>query len=137
LTDCNSKSSETSQPGERFAFPEFLPSLDNIRARLREGLTPEELMLVVDYKHEHWKGLKDYQYMRPKTLFIHRNFPGYLQLLLAGMRKGASKARTGMPGRKKIRSPLVDPTKQSRRVSEELTMSFLKTIQLFVPITLD
>lgn len=57
-------------------FQNCSASLDNIRARLREGFTPEELMLVVDYKHEHWKGLKDYQYMRPKTLFIPGNFPG-------------------------------------------------------------
>jgi uncharacterized phage protein (TIGR02220 family) len=51
-------------------FQNCSASLDNIRARLREGFTAEELMLVVDYKNEHWKGLKDYQYMRPKTLFI-------------------------------------------------------------------
>lgn len=61
-------------------FQNCSASLDNIRARLREGFTPDELMLVIDYKHEHWKGLKDYQYMRPKTLFIPGNFPGYLQV---------------------------------------------------------
>lgn len=66
-------------------------SLDNIRARLREGFTPEELMLVVDYKHEHWKGLKDYQYMRPKTLFIPGNFPGYLQVATRWDAKGRPK----------------------------------------------
>ncbi|MGK0703694.1 conserved phage C-terminal domain-containing protein [Yokenella regensburgei] len=69
-------------------------SLDNIRARLREEFTPEELMLVVDYKHEQWRETKDYQYMRPKTLFIPGNFPGYLQV---ATRWGAS----GKPTRDK------------------------------------
>ncbi|NTZ40012.1 GntR family transcriptional regulator [Enterobacter sp. JMULE2] len=69
-------------------FQNCSASLDNIRARLREGFTPEELMLVVDYKHEHWQGLKDYQYMRPKTLFIPGNFPGYLQVATRWDAKG-------------------------------------------------
>ncbi|TOZ47190.1 conserved phage C-terminal domain-containing protein [Enterobacter cloacae] len=72
-------------------FQNCSASLDNIRARLREGFTPEELMLVVDYKHEHWKGLKDYQYMRPKTLFIPGNFPGYLQVATRWHSKGRPK----------------------------------------------
>lgn len=72
-------------------FQNCSASLDNIRARLREGFTPEELMLVVDYKHEHWKGLKDYQYMRPKTLFIPGNFPGYLQVATRWDSKGRPK----------------------------------------------
>ena len=63
-------------------------SLDNIRARLREGFSVNELMLVVDYKHEHWNGTKDYQYMRPKTLFIPGNFPGYLQIATRWETKG-------------------------------------------------
>ena len=45
-------------------------------------------MLVVDYKHEHWNGTKDYQYMRPKTLFIPGNFPGYLQVATRWEKKG-------------------------------------------------
>lgn len=69
-------------------FQNCSASLDNIRARLREGFTPEDLMLVVDYKHEHWKGLEDYQYMRPKTLFIPGNFPGYLQVATRWDAKG-------------------------------------------------
>ncbi|AUJ81088.1 GntR family transcriptional regulator [Enterobacter cancerogenus] len=72
-------------------FQNCSASLDNIRARLREGFTPEELMLVVDYKNEHWKGLKDYQYMRPKTLFIPGNFPGYLQVATRWNAKGRPK----------------------------------------------
>ncbi|WNY86585.1 conserved phage C-terminal domain-containing protein [Leclercia adecarboxylata] len=69
-------------------FQNCSASLDNIRARLREGFTPEELMLVVDYKHEHWNGTKDYQYMRPKTLFIPGNLPGYLQVATRWDAKG-------------------------------------------------
>lgn len=72
-------------------FQNCSASLDNIRARLREGFTPEELMLVIDYKNEHWKGLKDYQYMRPKTLFIPGNFPGYLQVATRWDAKGRPK----------------------------------------------
>jgi len=54
-------------------------SLENIRARLREKYTPEELHLVVDYKTEDWRGTEQEQYLRPATLFIPKNFPGYLQ----------------------------------------------------------
>ncbi|MBO2913632.1 conserved phage C-terminal domain-containing protein [Enterobacter sichuanensis] len=72
-------------------FQNCSASLDNIRARLREGFTPEELMLVVDYKHEHWKGLEDYQYMRPKTLFTPGKFPSYLQIATRWNAKGRPK----------------------------------------------
>lgn len=54
-------------------------SMGHIRARISEGFTTEELFLVIDYKHVHWEGTTDYQYMRPKTLFIPGNLPGYLQ----------------------------------------------------------
>ncbi|EML2066004.1 conserved phage C-terminal domain-containing protein [Enterobacter asburiae] len=82
-------------------FQNCSASLDNIRARLREGFTPEELMLVVDYKHEHWKGLKDYQYMRPKTLFIPGNFPGYLQVATRWDAKGRPQREDWDAARKK------------------------------------
>ena len=54
-------------------------SLEHIRARLREGFTVAELNLVVDYKSEDWRGTEQEQYLRPATLFIPKNFPGYLQ----------------------------------------------------------
>ncbi|WP_455852719.1 conserved phage C-terminal domain-containing protein [Pantoea endophytica] len=54
-------------------------SMGFITSRLSENFTVEELCLVVDYKHVHWEGTTDYQYMRPKTLFIPGNLPGYLQ----------------------------------------------------------
>ncbi|HDW1381316.1 TPA: conserved phage C-terminal domain-containing protein [Enterobacter asburiae] len=55
-------------------------SLENIRARLREGYTVSDLKLVIDLKHEHWNGNDvQYQYMRPETLFGPKKFEGYLQ----------------------------------------------------------
>jgi len=54
-------------------------SLENIRARLVEGYELSELLLVVDYKNAHWQNTEQAQYLRPATLFIPKNFPGYLQ----------------------------------------------------------
>ncbi len=54
-------------------------SLENIRARLREGYSVNDLKLVIDLKHEHWNGNDEqYQYMRPETLFGPKKFEGYL-----------------------------------------------------------
>lgn len=93
-------------------FQNCSASLDNIRARLREGFTPEELMLVVDYKHEHWKGLKDYQYMRPKTLFIPGNFPGYLQVATRWDAKGRPQREDWDAARKKNALTFGGPDKE-------------------------
>ncbi|EAR6896766.1 conserved phage C-terminal domain-containing protein [Salmonella enterica] len=55
-------------------------SLENIRARLREGYSISDLKLVIDLKHEHWHGNDEmYRYMRPETLFGPKKFEGYLQ----------------------------------------------------------
>lgn len=55
-------------------------SLENIRARLREGYSVRDLKLVIDLKHEHWRSNDElYQYMRPDTLFGPKKFEGYLQ----------------------------------------------------------
>lgn len=55
-------------------------SLEHIRGRLREGFTPDELALVVDYSAEKWgKDFKMAEYLRPTTLFLQSKFPGYLQ----------------------------------------------------------
>lgn len=54
-------------------------SLENIRARLREQFTVDDLCLVVDYKNADWRDSEKAQYLRPATLFIPKNFPGYLQ----------------------------------------------------------
>ncbi|ELY5941184.1 conserved phage C-terminal domain-containing protein [Cronobacter malonaticus] len=53
-------------------------SLENIRARLREGHSVDDLQLVVDYKHEHWHDTEMYDYMRPQTLFFPSKLEGYL-----------------------------------------------------------
>lgn len=55
-------------------------SLQNIRARLGEGFTVEELMLVTDYCNAKWSNdLKMSDYLRPQTLFQPSKFPGYLK----------------------------------------------------------
>lgn len=55
-------------------------SLENIRGRLRDGYSVDDLKLVIDLKHEHWSGNDDqYQYMRPETLFGPKKFESYLQ----------------------------------------------------------
>ncbi|MEX5073088.1 conserved phage C-terminal domain-containing protein [Enterobacter cloacae] len=64
-------------------------SLENIRARLREGYTVSDLKLVIDLKHEHWNGNDEqYQYMRPETLFGPKKFEGYLQSGIRWDKKG-------------------------------------------------
>ncbi|WP_140921048.1 conserved phage C-terminal domain-containing protein [Limnobaculum xujianqingii] len=55
-------------------------SLEGIRARLIEGFTLSELLLVVDYTNEKWgDDLKMSEYLRPIPLFSPSKFPGYLQ----------------------------------------------------------
>lgn len=64
-------------------------SLENIRARLREGYAVSDLKLVIDLKHEHWSGNDaQYQYMRPETLFGPKKFEGYLQSGIRWDKKG-------------------------------------------------
>ncbi len=59
-------------------FQKSKTSLENIRARLREGHTVEDMILMVDYKHVHWEGTTQYDYMQPTTLFRPTKFEGYL-----------------------------------------------------------
>ncbi|ECD8657201.1 conserved phage C-terminal domain-containing protein [Salmonella enterica] len=55
-------------------------SLQNIRARIGEGFTIEELSLVVDYCNAKWSDdLTMSAYLRPQTLFQQTKFPGYLK----------------------------------------------------------
>ena len=55
-------------------------SLQNIRARIGEGFTVEELSLVVDYCNAKWgDDLKMSDYLRPQTLFQPSKFPSYLK----------------------------------------------------------
>lgn len=54
-------------------------SLDNIRGRLAEGFTTDELILTSDYLNAKWSGdLKMVAYLRPATMFQPSKFPGYL-----------------------------------------------------------
>ncbi|MDK2631969.1 conserved phage C-terminal domain-containing protein [Pantoea stewartii subsp. indologenes] len=70
-------------------------SLENIKARISEGYELSELLLVVDYKHEHWKDTEQEQYLRPATLFIPKNFPGYLQSATKWNKSGRPKCVNG------------------------------------------
>ncbi|HDG1673020.1 conserved phage C-terminal domain-containing protein [Kluyvera cryocrescens] len=64
-------------------------SLENIRARLRDGYSVADLKLVIDLKHEHWNGNDEqYQYMRPETLFGPKKFEGYLSSATRWEKKG-------------------------------------------------
>ncbi|WP_407321783.1 conserved phage C-terminal domain-containing protein [Dickeya ananatis] len=55
-------------------------SLENIRARLGEGFTVDELSLTVDYLTAKWgTDLDMAEYLRPTTLFQPSKFPGYLE----------------------------------------------------------
>lgn len=55
-------------------------SLQNIRARIGEGFTVEELSLVVDYCNAKWSDdLTMAAYLRPQTLFQPIKFPAYLK----------------------------------------------------------
>lgn len=55
-------------------------SLQNIRARIGEGFTVEELSLVVDYCNAKWSDdLTMASYLRPQTLFQPTKFPAYLK----------------------------------------------------------
>lgn len=54
-------------------------SLENIRARLGEGFTADELILTTDYLNAKWSGdLAMAEYLRPATMFQPSKFPGYL-----------------------------------------------------------
>ena len=67
-------------------------SLENIRARLREGYSVADLQLVIDLKHEHWhENEEQYQYMRPETLFGPKKFESYLQSATRWEQKGRPK----------------------------------------------
>lgn len=82
-------------------------SLENIRARLREGYSVHDLQLVIDLKHEHWSGNDDqYQYMRPETLFGPKKFESYLQSATRWESKGRPK-RQDLEGQRNNSSMMV------------------------------
>ncbi|AGM42760.1 conserved phage C-terminal domain-containing protein [Aeromonas hydrophila] len=54
-------------------------ALQHINARLVEGYTVADLMLVTDFKAAHWAAdLRMAEYLRPMTVFAPQKFPGYL-----------------------------------------------------------
>lgn len=53
--------------------------IENIKARLEAGNTVDDIKLVIDSKAEEWgNDPKMCQYLRPGTMFIPKNFDGYL-----------------------------------------------------------
>lgn len=51
----------------------------NIKARLAEGYTPDDLIAVIKHKSKQWRGTSMDKYLRPATLFGLEKFPGYLE----------------------------------------------------------
>ncbi|MEN4911435.1 conserved phage C-terminal domain-containing protein [Erwinia amylovora] len=53
-------------------------TLENLRARLGEGFTVDELILTADYLNAKWASdLEMAEYLRPATMFQPSKFPGY------------------------------------------------------------
>jgi len=72
LTHLNQKTGSRYQVGKT--------SMEHIRARLGEGFSTDDLILVVDYATAKWgQDLQMAEYLRPTTLFLPTKFPGYLQ----------------------------------------------------------
>lgn len=55
------------------------PNLKFINARLKEGITYEEMCKIIDLKVEQWLGTKMDEYLRPETLFNSTKFETYYQ----------------------------------------------------------
>ncbi len=53
-------------------------TLQNIRARLVDGNSPQELELVVDYLVDRWLGTEWAKHLNPETMFRPSKFPGNL-----------------------------------------------------------
>ena len=71
-------------------------SLENIRARLKEGFTVEELQLVIEFCNAEWgDDLKMSKYLRPQTLFQPSKFPGYLKSASTWATEGRPKTVDG------------------------------------------
>ncbi|HDX5345613.1 TPA: conserved phage C-terminal domain-containing protein, partial [Citrobacter sedlakii] len=88
LTFLNQKTGSRYQVGKT--------SLENIRARLGEGFTTEELTLVVEYMTEKWgQDFKMSEYLRPTTLFLPTKFPGYLQAANKWHKAGRPERKNG------------------------------------------
>ncbi|ENN6711885.1 conserved phage C-terminal domain-containing protein [Escherichia coli] len=70
-------------------FQKSKSSLENIRARLRDGHNVDDMKLVIDLKHEHWRdNFEMYQHLCPETLFGPKKFEKYLQSAIGWERNG-------------------------------------------------
>lgn len=70
-------------------FQKSKSSLENIRARIRDGHSADDLKLVIDLKHEHWRdNFEMYQHLCPETLFGPKKFEKYLQSAIGWERNG-------------------------------------------------
>lgn len=67
-------------------------TLQNIRARLGEGNSLDELKLVVDYLVDRWLGTEYAKYLNPETMFRPVKFPGNL-LAATAWHTGGRKSR--------------------------------------------
>ena len=70
-------------------FQKSKSSLENIRARIRDGHSVADLKLVIDLKHEHWRdNFEMYQHLCPETLFGPKKFEKYLQSAIGWDKNG-------------------------------------------------
>ncbi|MBN7120308.1 GntR family transcriptional regulator [Erwinia billingiae] len=71
-------------------------SMENIRARLGEGFTTDELILTTDYLNAKWANdLKMAEYLRPTTMFQPTKFQGYLSGANGWLKAGRPKCVNG------------------------------------------
>ncbi len=90
----------------------------SIKARIQDGATLEDVLLVIDFCHAMWRGdPKMETFVRPKTLFGKENFPDYL----ARARKWQDEGRPNLREQESDReythgaAHYADPTKEAHR----------------------
>ena len=67
----------------------------NIRARLKDGATVDDLKAIVDHKTMQWGGTEQEQYLRPLTLFGRTTtFDGYLASAIKWVKAGCPEEGT-------------------------------------------
>jgi hypothetical protein len=75
------------------------------------------MALVVDYKNEDWKDSEQEEYLRPTTLFIPKNFPGYLK-------RAGNWDKAGRPAKKTV---------SGRRANSSTSASFSPCTRSILP----
>lgn len=66
-----------SKAGKNYRFTNS--NLKFIKARLKEGVSYDDMLKVIDLKVEHWLGTNMDMYLRPETLFNSTKFETYYQ----------------------------------------------------------